>query len=204
MKEVVTSNGKKGGWLKGKPHYDKNGKPLGGIKAIVTDAGDKPVELEGGEVIINKEASAKHWKELSRINQSAGNGVAIGPPAGEYDEDPEEYKEGGKVIEFNANHVPNKWILQYAKNIKENHPEIWKLGGNIFGNQAFINLKRVSERGYWLDSEKWMYVKWRSYVARHIHDFRIEGVVAMLKWADKVEKGVCLNCNLSLVVKTTP
>jgi acyl-coenzyme A synthetase/AMP-(fatty) acid ligase len=55
MKKVITNNGKKGGWLVGKPHYDKNGKPLGGIKAVVTDAGNKPVELEGGEVIINKE-----------------------------------------------------------------------------------------------------------------------------------------------------
>jgi hypothetical protein len=34
-----------------------------------------------------------------------------------------------------------------------------------------------------------MYIKWRSYVARHKGDFRIEGVVAMLKWCDKVEKG---------------
>jgi hypothetical protein len=153
MKKIETNNGKKGGWLKGKPHYDKNGNPVGGIKAIVTDTG-RPVELEGGEVIINKEASAKHWKELSRINQSAGNGVAIGPPSSNFDEDPEEYKEGGRVIEFNANHIPNKWILEYAKKIKKDHPEIWKLGGNIFGNQAFENLKRVSERGYWLDSEK--------------------------------------------------
>lgn len=188
MKKIETNNGKKGGWLKGKPHYDKNGNPAGGIKAIVTDTG-RPVELEGGEVIINKEASAKHWKELSRINQSAGNGVAIGPPSSNFDEDPEEYKEGGRVIEFNANHTPNKWILEYAKKIKKDHPEIWKLGGNIFGNQAFENLKRVSERGYWLDSEKWMYIKWRSYVARHQRDYRIEGVVAMLKWVDKVGKG---------------
>ena len=189
MKKIVTNDGRKGGWLKGKPHYDKNGKSLGGIKAVVTDQNNRPVELEGGEVIINKEASAKHWKELSRINQSAGNGVAIGPPSGASDEDPEEYKDGGNVIEFNPNHTPNKWILEYAKNIKEKHPEIWKLGGNIFGNEAFKNLKRVSERGYWLDSEKWMYIKWRSYVARHKKDFRIEGVVAMLKWVDKVDKG---------------
>jgi hypothetical protein len=187
---VQTNNGKKGGLLKGKPHYDKNGKSLGGIKAVVTDAGGKPVELEGGEVIINKEASKKHWKELSKINQSAGNGVPIGPPAGaEVDEDPEEYKDGGKVISFNPNHIPNKWVYQYAKTIKVKHPEIWKLGGNIFGNQAFINLERVLKRGYWLDSEEWMYIKWRSYVARHKGDFRIEGVVAMLKWCDKVEKG---------------
>ena len=35
------------------------------------------VEMEGGEVIINKEASQKHCETLSEINQSAGNGVAI-------------------------------------------------------------------------------------------------------------------------------
>ena len=188
-KKVVTNDGKKGGWLVGKRHYDKGGKPLGGIKAVVTDAGGKPVELEGGEVIINREASKKHWKELSRINQSAGNGVAIEPPSGAFDEDPsEDYENGGK-IEFNANHIPNKWILNYAIKIKEEHPDVWALGGNIFGNQAFINLKRVAERGHWLDSEEWMYKKWRSFVARHKGDFRIQGVIAMLKWVDKVDKG---------------
>lgn len=188
MKEIKTNNGKRGGLLSGKPHYDKDGNSLGGIKAVVTDAGGKPVELEGGEVIINKAASKKYWKELSKINQSAGNGVAIGPPLGS-DEDPEEFKDGGRVIEFNPNHIPNKWVVKYAENIKEKHPEIWKLGGNIFGNEAYINLKRVIDRGHWLDSEEWMYIKWRSYVARHKQDFRIEGVVAMLKWCDKVDKG---------------
>ena len=183
-----TNNGKKGGLLKGKRHYDKDGKPLGGIKAVVTDTG-KQVELEGGEVIINREASKKHWKTLSKINQSAGNGVPILPPAGAVDTDPEEYKEGGNIIKFNPNHIPNKWILQYAKKIKSDHPKVWALGGNIFGNEAFENLKRVYERGYWLDSEEWMYIKWRSYVARHKKDFRIEGVIAMLKWVDKVDKG---------------
>lgn len=161
---------------------------VGGIKAVVTDANNRPVELEGGEVIINKEASKKHWKELSRINQSAGNGVPIDKPIDPHDEDPQEFAKGGK-IEFNPNKLPNKWILSYAKNIKENHPEIWKLGGNIYGNKAFENLLRVSERGYWLDSEEWFYLKWRSFVARHKGNFQIAGVVAMLKWVDKVDKG---------------
>jgi hypothetical protein len=187
MRNTETNNGKKGGLLKGKPHYDKNGNSIGGIKAIVVDT-NKPVELEGGEVIINKEASKKYWKELSKINQSAGNGVPILPP-NEYDEDPSEYKDGGNIIDFNPNHVPSKRIINYAKNIKQKYPKIWDLGGNIFGNEAFVNLERVSNRGYWLDSEEWMYIKWRSYVARHQHDFRIEGVIAMLKWADNVNKG---------------
>lgn len=184
----ITTNGKRGGNLVGKPHKNKSGKSVGGVKAVVTDAGDRPVELEGGEVIINKEASKKHWKELSRINQSAGNGVAIDKPIDPHDEDPEEFAKGGK-IQFNPNKLPNKWILKYAQNIKKNHPEIWKKGGNIYGNQAFKNLERVSERGYWLDSEEWFYIKWQSFVARHKGDFRIAGVVAMLKWVDKVEKG---------------
>lgn len=187
-KNIATTNGKRGGNLVGKPHKDKQGNDVGGIRAVVTDANGRPVELEGGEVIINKEASKKHWKELSRINQSAGGGVPINKPIDPHDEDPEEYAKGGK-IEFNPNQLPNKWILNYAKNIKKNHPEIWKLGGNIYGNQAFENLLRVSERGYWLDSEEWFYVKWRSFVARHKGDFRIAGVVAMLKWVDKVDRG---------------
>jgi hypothetical protein len=185
----VTNDGKRGGTLKGKPHYDKQGKDAGGIKAVVTDAGNKPVELEGGEVIINKAASKKHWKLLSKINQSAGNGVPIHKPSEADDEDPsEEYERGGN-IDFNVNNVPNKWIINYAKKIKANHPEVWKLGGNIFGNEAFKNLSRVSERGYWLDSEEWMYKKWQSFLARHQHDFRIAGVIAVLKWGGKVNKG---------------
>jgi hypothetical protein len=189
MEKKQTNNGRKGGWLVGKRHYDKNGKPLGGIKAVVTDAGGKPVELEGGEVIINREASKKHWKELSKINQSAGGGVPIAPPSGAFDDDPEDNYEHGGKIDFNPNHIPSKRIVNYAKQIKAKHPEIWKLGGNIFGNEAFENLERVSKRGYWLDSEEWMYIKWRAYVARHQRDYRIEGVVAMLKWCDNVEKG---------------
>ena len=138
-----TNDGKKGGWLVGKRHYDKSGKPIGGIPAVVGDS-KRPVELEGGEVIINREASKKYWRELSKINQSAGNGVPIKPQDVGADEDPEEYKEGGKVIEFNPNHIPNKRIYNYAKSIKEDYPKVWGLGGNIFGNEAFKNLERVS------------------------------------------------------------
>jgi hypothetical protein len=183
----VSNDGTKGGLLKGKPHYDKNGKPIGGIKVIVDNS--KEIEVEGDEFVVNKEASKKHWKELSKINQSAGGGVPIAPPSGAFDDDPEDNYEHGGKIDFNPNHIPSKRIVNYAKQIKAKHPEIWKLGGNIFGNEAFENLERVSKRGYWLDSEEWMYIKWRAYVARHQRDYRIEGVVAMLKWCDNVEKG---------------
>jgi hypothetical protein len=187
LKNNTTNNGKKGGLLKGKRHYDKGGKPLGGIKAIVSDTGQM-VELEGGEVIINREASKKHWKELSKINQSAGNGVPILPPD-VVEGDTEEYKNGGRTIEFNPNHLPNKWIYEYAKKIKEKYPKVWDLGGNQFGNEAFKNLERGLKRGYWTENEEWFYVKWQSFNARHSGDFRIAGVIANLKWLNKVDKG---------------
>lgn len=71
---MKTSNdGRRGGLLNGDSHSDKSG----GIEAVVVTDNNRPVLLEGGEVIINKEASALHKEELSRINQSAGNGVPI-------------------------------------------------------------------------------------------------------------------------------
>ena len=182
----TTTDGTDGGLLKGPPHYDENGKPTGGIPVVVDNS--RNIEVEGEEFVVNAEASKKHWQELSKINQSTGNGVPIGPPNGAVDEDPEEYDKGGK-IQFNPNHVPNKWILQFAEKVRTEHPKVWDLGGNIFGNEAYKNLKRVSERGYWLDSEEWMYIKWQSYIARHKKDFRIAGVIAMLKWVDKVDRG---------------
>ena len=114
---AVTNDGKRGGNLVGKPHNDKSGKPVGGIKAVVTDAGGKPVELEGGEVIINKEASKKYWKELSEINQSAGNGVPIPPPM-EFSADVERYKDGGKVT-MSAVRQGTEIEMEHAKTIAE-------------------------------------------------------------------------------------
>jgi hypothetical protein len=54
--------------------------------AIADD--NAPVELEGGQVIINKQASKKHWRDLSKINQSAGDGVPLHEP---------QFKNGGNA-----------------------------------------------------------------------------------------------------------
>ena len=58
-----------GGILEGPKHGS------GGIKATLPDG--NPIELEGGEIIINAKAAKEHCKELSKINQSTGNGVAF-------------------------------------------------------------------------------------------------------------------------------
>ena len=173
-----TTDASDGGLLVG-PSHDN-----GGIPGVV--GGVRNIETEGEEFVVNQEASEKHWKELSEINQSTG-GVPINKP-NSFDEDPEEYSEGGKII-FKSSKIPNKNILKYAEMVRTKYPKVWDLGGNIFGNEAFRNLKRVSERGLWEESEKWMFIKWRSYVARHQKDFRIAGVIAMLKWVDTVDRG---------------
>jgi len=253
MAKVTKTNiGDKGGLLVGKPHNDKNGNPIGGIKAKVVDT-NEIIEVEGKEAVINPEASKKNWRELSKINQSVGGGVPIVPPSdtssvkpnsnGKKNEkdvvitddkglvelkggsviinkkatekyykelseinqsagdgveiqnpkdlegDVDEYRKGGTTIQFNPNNVPSRWVYGYAKKIKKDYPEIWDLGGNVYGNEAFVNLERVLKRGYWLESEEWFYVKWQSFNARHRGDFLIAGVIANLKWLNKVEKG---------------
>ena len=109
-KYTKTQDGKKGGLFVGKSHAK------GGIPAIVVDTG-QPIEVEGGEVIINKEASKKYWKELSEINQSAGNGVPIPPPM-EFSADVERYKDGGKVT-MSAVRQGTEIEMEHAKTIAE-------------------------------------------------------------------------------------
>ncbi len=58
-----------GALLTGKSHKQ------GGID-VVNAAGQK-VNAQGGEIVINAEASAKHCEKLSEINQSAGNGAPL-------------------------------------------------------------------------------------------------------------------------------
>lgn len=76
---METNNGKQGGTIQGAPHSQ------GGVQAVITDT-NRPIEVEGGEAIINKQAVSKdglntytgtNKEVLSEINQSAGNGVPI-------------------------------------------------------------------------------------------------------------------------------
>ena len=66
---------------------------------------------------------------------------------------------------------------EFAKSLKADYPEIWKKGGNEYGNQAFNNWAKIKKR-----RERFM--------ERHIHDKNLPGVVATLKWGGIVEKGM--------------
>lgn len=175
------SDGKKGGLLGGKRHVE------GGVKAIIVDDSNRPVELESGEAIIKREAVQKHWELLSKINQEAGGNPIHSPKV--LDDDPtEEFKEGGKIV-YDSTRMPRHRVMVLGKKLRSDYPEIWKQAGNIYGNQAFKNLQAIEDRGYWLPKEKWFFIKWRSYVARHKQDNRLHGVIAMIKWGDVLDMG---------------
>jgi len=74
---------------------------------------------------------------------------------------------------FNKFDLPDTNWINFASHVKETYPKVWNLGGNKLGNTAFENLKRVANRKYWLDSEKWLYKKWKSYTKKHGHDKKI-------------------------------
>lgn len=78
----ATTDGKKGGILYGKSHAQ------GGIKAVVTDAGNKEVELEGGEAVVKKSAlkdktvktlTGTNAQILNLINTRAGGNPIYAP-----------------------------------------------------------------------------------------------------------------------------
>jgi hypothetical protein len=106
---METNNGKQGGELKGKLHVD------GGMPVVITNANNKPIEVETNEVIINRHSAQCSKEEcshtfdgkemsnkeiLSEINQEKGNGVPIFENGGDIME------QGGGIIRYNGMPVP--------------------------------------------------------------------------------------------------
>jgi len=149
-----TNNGKKGGVLSGKPHSS------GGIKAVVTDD-NRAVELEGGEVIINKHASKKYWKELSKINQCAGNGVPINEPSfekgGEIDSAIiDAYKQGGNITDEEKDEIYDKW-----KNlVNMSYEELKTFYNSKEGKEAGLSSDEAKKQGIksGRESARWIFL----------------------------------------------
>jgi len=125
----TTTDAKDGGLLVGKSHDD------GGMKAVVVDTG-QPIEVEGGEAVIKKEAAQNHKEELTKINTDGGNGVPILKKGGDvpstekgaYDEELAKgikvEKEHTSTIEKIYNHeiTPEQAAEEIAKDhLKESH-----------------------------------------------------------------------------------
>jgi len=99
--------------------------------------------------------------------------------------------EDKKVSLRNSNHP--QFDFDFASNVKEQTPEIWKAGGNIRGNEAFELWGKARE-----GSESPSVIEWikerEAWIARHFEDGKqfkgddepnlsnIAGVVAQMKW----------------------
>lgn len=73
--------------------------------------------------------------------------------------------------------------LDFAERIKVEYPHIWKLGGNIRGNDAYmLGYRHRTESSLVTPAiEAWIRER-EAWIARHFRDFRIAGVIAQIKW----------------------
>ena len=81
--------------------------------------------------------------------------------------------------------------LDVAIELAKLYPKAWCSGGNHFGNYAFEywvgTIAALNERSEVpVDCLRWM-KKREQYIARHRGDFRLAGVIAMIKWAGFVD-----------------
>ena len=81
----------------------------------------------------------------------------------------------------------SQWKLfdpAFAAKIKKEHPEIWRLGGNIRGNSQYRKLSgALGKKGESLSRAEKDAIKLReAWIARHYEDHLIAGVIAQIKW----------------------
>jgi hypothetical protein len=83
-----------------------------------------------------------------------------------------------------------KDLLAYAEDIRKNHPDIWKKGGNIQGNDSYETLKKAVERGHFTEDDADFVKTWEAWKARHANHTQLEGMVASLKWLAVPDAGL--------------
>jgi len=81
-----------------------------------------------------------------------------------------------------AGRIPAQFPFEYASYLKQHFPEIWKLGGNIRGNDAFRWWSAYRQGDRSPTVTHWWSVTRPAWIARHYRDHRIAGVVAQIKW----------------------
>ena len=140
-KFIKTKNGKKGGLFVGKTHEE------GGIPAIVVDTG-QPVEIESGEAIINAESTKKYWKQLSKINQSEGNGVPIPPPT-DYENIRREFNNGGLTPNMTKSEIKKFYDSPQGKKLDAETYSEWKRLVNMSSSEleSFYNSQEGKDAG---------------------------------------------------------
>lgn len=81
--------------------------------------------------------------------------------------------------------------ISVAVRLASMYPKAWQSGGNHFGNYAFeywyTTMRCIQEkRPIPEDCLRWI-KKREMYIARHTQDFRLAGIIAMIKWAGFVD-----------------
>lgn len=83
-----------------------------------------------------------------------------------------------------------KKLLDYAEDIRQHHPDVWKKGGNIQGNDSYNTLKKIVQRGHFEEGDAEFIKTWKAWKARHTNHTNIEGMIASLKWLAVPEVGL--------------
>lgn len=104
-----THEGTLGGNIGGKLHVD------GGVQAVIVDDSRRPVEIELGEAIITKKAVKKHWKTLSKINQSEGGNPIVEP----------KFEKGTTIQKFCPEGTKIQTLLFEKKNFTQAQAKKW-------------------------------------------------------------------------------
>lgn len=84
-----------------------------------------------------------------------------------------------KISLLNSNFP--RFDYTYTADIKENYPDVWELGGNIRGNEAFNLWGRAREGDESQEVLDWIKER-EAWSARHYENFRPAGVMALAKW----------------------
>lgn len=154
-KSAISGSGNTGGLLVGRRHSE------GGIKAVNKSNG-QPIEMEGGEVVITRNAVSDNKKRefqgemltnreiLSRINQSGG-GVAIFEEGGEMTGrgcscKGHKYNYGGRMMSDydilkDMNKSDEERMYEMQQKYRELPNRVYKKGGNI----DFVNLDECAK-----------------------------------------------------------
>jgi hypothetical protein len=89
-----------------------------------------------------------------------------------------------------AGRIPAQFPYEYASYLKQHFPEIWRLGGNIRGNDAFRWWSAYRQGDLSPTVMHWWSVTRPAWIARHYRDHLIAGVVAQIKWGTIGRLGV--------------
>ena len=89
--------------------------------------------------------------------------------------------------------------ISFAEKIRTKYPSIWKKGGNIKGNAQYKILKKIQQKnnGSSKTTSQEAAIRLReAWMARHLKDFRIAGVIAQIKWLGIGSRGLQYMKNL--------